>query len=280
MCNCKQNEFELLPELETRSTKLKTAPVIWRGLPDSLDTEFESSLVGKCELQPGGIQGGRRALVRDTSIEPFKYICKIEMDDGSHCTGTLIAPNKVITSAHCLYDRNTSTYSKGIRVVPGKNGDGSSKRTEPFGFSTAIRIDVPDDYKTALDYKSATPFDYGVITLKEPIGKRIGYWRRLAYKPDDLLLKHKVNTAGYAGDIDGNKQVSAYDQNVAVYPQTIEFKLDICGGQSGSPLWVRWRQFRAIVGIVKRVGGTDTKGNVAVRMSPSVLQNIQQWLKN
>ena len=32
--------------------------------------------------------------------------------------------------------------------------------------------------------------------------------------------------------------------------ENIDFLLDICHGQSGSPIWINWKGFRAIVGIV------------------------------
>jgi V8-like Glu-specific endopeptidase len=308
MCNCNKNEYELLPEFEVMSNEGYNFEINQRntrfgsprgankfsgnrsamsGLPDTLDTsqlEYEGT-PGGCD---GGDISGSRTRVTNTRVEPFKHICKIEMLDTSGklkgwCTGTLISPNKVLTCAHCVYDRSSSSYHQGpIRVIPGKNGSGRSAATEPFDSAMSTRINIPDQYRTAPTYDAAIPFDYAIITLNEKIGNRIGYWRRIAYKPDDLLLRNKVNTAGYPQDLDptGDTLFKAYDRNVATHPQTIEFLLDTCHGQSGGPIWVRWQQYRVIVGIVKRLDDPNTGvvANVGVRMTPAVLANIRKWV--
>ena len=183
-------------------------PEIW----DTSQMEFEMPKE-KC----GGVidPDDSRYKVLDSTADPFRYICKIEWKDSEGylhwCTGTLIKPNKVLTAAHCLYNTKFP-----IRVIPGKNGTGQSKREEPFGYTYASRVDVPEGYKLAKSLEAGKPFDYGVITLKEPIGSRVGYWKRIAVKPDQLLLRNKVNTAGYPQDISPDNQIKVYDQNVFV----------------------------------------------------------------
>jgi glutamyl endopeptidase len=231
-----------------------------------------------------------RVHVTSTTAIPFRYICKLEMvfvDPRTRAarnfigTGTLVAPSKVLTAAHCIFDRhNGYGYAQRIRVIPGKNGPGINSRTEPLGSALSSRMDVSARWRSAPNHQAAMPYDYGVITLNRPIGQRIGWWRRIAYKPDRLLRSVRVNTSGYPGDKGGNHQYRVYDRVVTVFPQRLEYLHDIMGGQSGSPIWVRWKDFRTIVGIVTTHDDPLTRvvANTGTRITPSVLADIRRWL--
>jgi glutamyl endopeptidase len=228
-----------------------------------------------------------RVRVTNTRVEPFRHICKLEMsfrDPRTRSikrfigTGTLVAPAKVLTAAHCVFDRDHGFgYATSIRVIPGKNGT-----SEPFGSARSRRLDVPANWRTASGGRAAMPFDYAVITLDSPIGSRrgLGWWRRIGAKPDAFLRRYRINTAGYPGDKGGNTQWRVYDRVVTVRPDRLEYVLDIMGGQSGSPMWVRWRQYRKIVAIVTTHDDplTAVVANTGVRITPRVLRDIRRWL--
>jgi glutamyl endopeptidase len=235
-----------------------------------------------------------RVLVRNTRDIPFRYICKLEMvfiDPRTNTpqnflgTGTLVAQSKVLTAAHCIFDREHGFgYAQRIRVIPGKNGAGRTRQEEPFGFAMSRRLNVPDAWRTTPrtrdGNRAAMSADYGVITLDRPIGRQAGWWRRIAHKPDAFIQRHRVNTAGYPGDKGGNQQYRVYDRVVRVFPQRLEFVHDVMGGQSGSAIWVRWQTFRSIVGIVTTHDDplTAVVANTGVRITPSVLADIRRWL--
>jgi len=227
-----------------------------------------------------------RVLVPNTRVVPFRHICSLELTfTGAPSlfigTGTLIAPNKVLTAAHCLFDRDSGFgYAASIRAIPGKNGSGRTRREEPFGSALSARLDVPDAWRTARDGRSAMPHDYGVITLRTPIGRQAGWWRRIGHKPDAFLRRYRVNLSGYPVDKGGNTQWRVYERIVGVHPDRLEFTHDIMGGHSGSPIWVRWRQFRKIVGIVTTHDDPKTAvvANTGVRITPTVLADIRRWL--
>ena len=286
-------EFELESELETEAEARaeRRSSDLQRG-----SARQRSSATSESELFTQGAEydvlGARddRVRVTNTRVPPFSYICKLEMvfiDSRSRLprnfigTGTLVSPSKILTAAHCLFDREHSYgYAQRVRVIPGKNGPGRTRREEPFGFAWSRRLDVPATWRTAANQRTAMSFDYGVITLDRPIGRRLGWWRRIAHKPDALLQRNRLNTSGYPGDRGGNHQYRVYDRVVRVHPDRLEYFHDIMGGQSGSPIWVRWQDYRTIVGIVTTHDDplTAVRANTGVRITPPILANIRRWL--
>ena len=59
-----------------------------------------------------------RVLVTNTTAAPFRYICNLEEDGQSVCSGTLIGPSTVLTAQHCI----TGSAPARIRIIPGRNG--------------------------------------------------------------------------------------------------------------------------------------------------------------
>ena len=62
-----------------------------------------------------------------------------------------------------------------------------------------------------------------------------------------------VNISGYPADKPLGTQWRSYGQvtnaNPAAGPQLIYYDLDTCGGHSGSPVWLRWKEYRTLVAI-------------------------------
>lgn len=270
-------EYELHDET-TMEAEVPTAEDEWK---------LETSVAGPEEEADYQIIGrDDRVPVRNTTKVPFRYICKLEIYwAGSRrpggCTGTLIAPNKVLTAAHCLFSRRGSGFPRRIRVIPGKNGQGRTRRQEPFGFALSRRIDVSREWRIARTTTSARAFDYGVITLDRPIGRRVGWWRHIASKSKAFLLHNRIYTFGYPGDKGGRQQWGMRERIVGVSPRLLEYAHDTMPGQSGSPVWAKQGQIRTIVGIHTRADDPKTPvvANVGVRITPKVLANIQRWVR-
>ena len=106
-----QLEYELELELE-------------RSLPQRGRSEWELVTAGPEYTILGPTDD--RIRVMNTRVEPFRHICKLEMtfrdpatgaDQQYIGTGTIVAPAKVLTAAHCVFDRDHNMgFARAIRV--------------------------------------------------------------------------------------------------------------------------------------------------------------------
>lgn len=234
------------------------------------DNELGGALL---ESDPEIVGVDTRKVVPNTTRIPFRFICHLSMG----CTGTLVAPNKVLTSAHCVYDRSSKrpTWS-GTTAAPGRNGRGSSRRDVPYGTARIIRANFPRAYVTARSYNAAWPHDYAVLTLDRRFAVPGGAFSRLRVIDPNVLLKVKVNTAGYPGH-GSRRQYWTYNRIVSISGARMRHVLDTKPGQSGSPIWLRWRKTRSIVGIHKAGFRGSPQQNRGVVFTTRNLAEIKRW---
>lgn len=186
------------------------------GLDESLEAYLEFEDIPEYEL----IGSDSRIRTRRTTVAPFRYICNLEYDvpklgNWAIGTGTLIGPRTVLTAGHCLVDRRGNLLiAARMRVIPGRNGT-----LEPLPATQATRFIVPRNYAPA------SPNDYGIIQLRDPIGNSVGYWSRThSRSPGDsvgtsisarpLPLRAgvlRVNLSGYPSDKPSSKKFGCRD---------------------------------------------------------------------
>jgi V8-like Glu-specific endopeptidase len=270
-------EYEMEAELEQEQHELET----------ELEAEFE-----QYEAEPEIIGPDTRVRVTNTTAAPFRYICNVEYNRGSMCSGTLIGPSTVLTAGHCL----SGFVPANMRVIPGRNGS-----LEPLPATGALSLQL------APGWARATRTDYGVIHLRHPIGIKIGYWsvgHRLGHldtvgtsisaQPLPLEAgKLKVNLSGYPSDkpkgcpasaapLCGTEQWRAYDRSVSSKAGILEYLNDTFPGHSGSAVWVRRDASlggRVMIGIhISGDAPPKPVANRAVRITQPVLTNILRWL--
>ncbi len=86
-----------------------------------------------------------RVKVNNTTLNPYQSITFIESKFNNvyeDCSGTVIAPNKVITAAHCVYNPEHGGLTEQSKLTPGLNG-----KIAPFGQFESNDIKVPQQYK-------------------------------------------------------------------------------------------------------------------------------------
>lgn len=260
-----------------------------------LEAELESELEFGAQREIIGVD--TRVRVANTRAAPFRYICNLQDGNTPMCSGTLIAPNVVLTAAHCLFNRNPARMT----VIPGRSGI-----QRPFGTARTQKFAFARGFRDRRDF--VTQRDYAVIYLRDPIGSTVGHWT-IAHTSsgiDPLGTSmsgapipngQRVNLSGYPADkcrIVGNPPQRVCDQfrsrNVlrVVQAGMMHYLNDTFGGHSGSPVWVKRRASlggRVMVGVhvagddLGVPGGTPFAANRGVRFTPAIIDDIRRLLR-
>jgi outer membrane protein OmpA-like peptidoglycan-associated protein len=270
-----------------------------------LEYELEAELESELEFETESEVIGRdtRVPVPNTRVAPFRYICHFVVDrDTPWCSGILIAPNVVLTAAHCMFDFRSSPGR--LTVIPGRNG-----LARPFGTARVTRLNFARGYRGPSDHVTAR--DYGVVYLAQPIGLRVGHWSiahtssridPLGTSISDTAINNgqQLHISGYPADkvftagTPPQRVVQQWrSQNIL---RTIdEFGMmhylnDTFGGHSGSPIWIeRPASLGGHVMVGVHTGGDDRGrrdattprliANRGLKFTPEILNDIRQKIR-
>jgi V8-like Glu-specific endopeptidase len=262
-----------------------------------------------------------RQLVSDTTAVPYRWICSLDVTFDRpyprgrrggfmRGSGLLVGPRHVLTAAHNIYPdgekRPTSIY-----VAPGRTG-----RRDPFGRVKAVATSVASEaFGTGAIVRA---HDYAIVTLEHDIsstrqdalgGRPLGHWGSqvlgqgtvLRVLRRDFLAGKPVTVCGYPGDRCGTERYDPNDHTCDKADQAttqwvhnglastphgwtrlLRHTADTGRGQSGSPVWIRFRDNRRyLVGIHVAADApvkSEVTHNVAVHLSDHVLATVRSWM--
>jgi V8-like Glu-specific endopeptidase len=189
-----------------------------------------------------------RKLVGDTTAFPWRTVSYYsfkhpDISGTGRCTAFAVNKYIALTNSHCLYmngkyvTRGSNTY-----IAPGQKGS-----SQPFGrFPVcAGRASVPWMSRSECHSRKNVPeycvgYDYAAIRVSRPMSSIKTFMPLVFnYNPGRGTT---LNTAGYPSVAQGRKTTSQYRTSGQVYQapgtdRVLRHKLDISGGQSGSPIW-------------------------------------------
>jgi V8-like Glu-specific endopeptidase len=174
-----------------------------------------------------------------TLMFPFNTICLLERHhlDGktvSRVTGTLIAPQVVLTAKHCLTRLGVRTAAEGprfSRIVVSPGADLSAARDQRPADPASISA-------PAARFRVHPTLDFGVIILPKAFRRPVQFMR--LQPRDDANTATLLTIAGYPcdkprGTMWGHSErIRAVD----ISATHLRYVIDTCPGHSGSPIWL------------------------------------------
>jgi V8-like Glu-specific endopeptidase len=176
---------------------------------------------------------------------------EVWLDTG--CSGTIVGPSTIISSAGCVYDQ--SGWLPLPLLIPA--ADSSQSEPSPYGEHGCYSVTIPADYNGGVGYA-----DYAVFELSgcdDFVGNSTG-WKGLMIvsvaNANGLLVKltgFPLDKSPYPGEFSG----SGNTLTTSEYPWYLFHSIDTGPGERGAPVtrWVGGTTY-AVVGINAGYWGT------------------------
>lgn len=167
-------------------------------------------------LQPKNIITSFHRRAANSDLAPWRSVGRVNVGGTAHCSGTLVAPDVVLTAAHCLYspERGGMVAPNIVHFLAGYS------KGEFKGHSKVKSYIYGEDFDGAAGaVVSNLQHDWALLRLTEALGKDLGYLRIprnwTAADTMDASMEH----APIARSIDGSRKLELDPQiTTAGYP--------------------------------------------------------------
>ena len=215
-------------------------------------------------------EGLRRLTDRDDLLG-WEAVGRLDTEQGGFCTATLIAPNQVLTAAHCVYENGRLRRASELTFRAGlRDGVAIAERR-------VAAIAVPDAYdpRNGMALDNVT-YDVALLQLDQPI---------TSAQANPFVL--------HQGSVKGTRiSVTSYGQGraealsrqrectmVAESRPLMAFDCDVTFGSSGAPVFVLHGDRGRIVSLIAGGGNVDGK-TVSIGMAlPEIVASLKSDLR-
>ena len=182
----------------------------------------------------------------NSNEHPWQMIGRINLAGRGHCTATLVSPDQVLTSAHCLWNRETDRWfpAQYITFVAGAEKDSFQ------GVSNATSYKIPPSFNPGkLSSPESIKDDWALLKLQKPLGSRLGFLTLT----NEKLLKNGQNVfqAGYRADrpyvltVESNCSIAEFYESRSI----IRTSCSTLSGDSGGPVLIKHNEQWKLAGI-------------------------------
>ncbi|GAB5449224.1 trypsin-like serine peptidase [Gymnodinialimonas sp.] len=249
--HCNDDTVNLNPAINFE-TPLGGQYDIWIGTYENTAPNYPTADVLITELGPPEVNfdraffGNDDRVIIDAATAPWNMIGFVDLSEAS-CTGTLIGPSLILTSAHCIIEEGV-VDTLPVEFLAGFQNGAHVARSGVTGFYAAEGYINGEQEGT----------DYAFIALSQPLGGQLGWMDVGLLTPQQVAEMSQgrgpaIMQAGYSYDQQGVMTGNLACPFIELAPENVlEHECDTLQGDSGSPLFIENGGRFQIIGVESR----------------------------